>query len=200
MNNIHNIATETNIKYVLISGSLIGAVRHGGFSPWDDDLDIGMMREDYDKLIDLLENKLPEGHKARTHLNDPFYFQHFCKVTLNDTDIREDYMAHFDITHGIWVDVLPFEKPLKDKVMEAERVKIITSWYKLWPFITPVPNRNTNENVIKKTIKKIVQKTLIRSQKRNGIIIKMISKRHKKTLLSTESSIRKKVTNFQRNM
>ena len=46
-----NVCDKYNIKYFIISGSLIGAIRHNGFIPWDDDIDLGMMREDYIKLL-----------------------------------------------------------------------------------------------------------------------------------------------------
>ncbi|MDD7409785.1 LicD family protein [Fusobacterium gastrosuis] len=58
---IDNILKKNNIKYFLVGGSVLGAVRHKGFIPWDDDIDIGLYREDFEKLEDILTEQLPES-------------------------------------------------------------------------------------------------------------------------------------------
>lgn len=55
---VHKVCEENDIKYFLSDGSLIGAVRHEGFIPWDDDLDIGMLRKDYEKFLKIAQDKL----------------------------------------------------------------------------------------------------------------------------------------------
>ena len=58
---IHRICAEHGLRYALAYGTLIGAVRHGGFIPWDDDIDLVMPREDYEKLLSIWEEAAPEG-------------------------------------------------------------------------------------------------------------------------------------------
>lgn len=70
---IDKICKENNIDYFLDSGTLLGSIRHKGFIPWDDDIDIGMIREDYDNFISIIESKLPEGYYAQTPLNGKIY-------------------------------------------------------------------------------------------------------------------------------
>ena len=67
------ICKKHDIPYWLSSGTLIGAARHKGFIPWDDDLDIEMMREDYLRLIKILPEELPDNLALQTHETDPNY-------------------------------------------------------------------------------------------------------------------------------
>lgn len=181
--NVVRVCNEKDIKYVLTDGSLLGAVRHGGFIPWDDDLDIAITRDEYNKLIESMSELNDEILFTQVNQNDKFYFQHFAKLRNIDANIREEYMAHFDIVHGIWVDVFPYDRPLKDKTIEMKRAKRINKWHKLWGFITPVINRNDNENAIKTFVKTTVRNMVIKSQAKNGIIIKVISKYYNHTTL-----------------
>ena len=89
---IDKICKENNIQYFLIGGTLLGAVRHKGFIPWDDDIDVGMIRSDYEKFIDLCLNKNVLGEKYFLHCNesDENYFIPFVKVKKNNTTFAEE--------------------------------------------------------------------------------------------------------------
>ncbi len=64
---IDSLCNEHGLKYFLVGGSLLGAARHKGFIPWDDDIDIGMLREDYDKFISIAEKELSDPYKVNTY-------------------------------------------------------------------------------------------------------------------------------------
>ena len=75
MSEFHNFCITHNIKYYMIGGTLLGAVRHKGFIPWDDDIDVGMLRQDYEKFLALSskfsKNYIISNYKTNKHANFP---------------------------------------------------------------------------------------------------------------------------------
>lgn len=114
---IKRICEENGIKYFIIAGSLLGAVRHKGFIPWDDDMDIGMLRGDYERFIELSKTQLGERFFLQTTETDGAYGLNFAKILLKNTILEEDSAAN-DAKKGIFVDVFPF-----DAVPESEEEK-----------------------------------------------------------------------------
>lgn len=108
LDEIVRICKENNLRYYLAYGSLIGAVRHKGYIPWDDDMDIFLVREDYDKLLSILKGK--EGDKAEwiSLIDDTSadYFYPFSKAVDNRTEVKMDRHKG---SHGIWVDLFPVD-------------------------------------------------------------------------------------------
>lgn len=107
---IDTVCRRHNIPYWLSSGTLIGAARHGGFIPWDDDLDIEMLKADYDKLLPLLATELPERFALQSHDTDPNYFLTYAKVRDKSTRMEENppYGRIFK-EQGVYVDIFPME-------------------------------------------------------------------------------------------
>ena len=106
---VDEICRKHNITYRIDSGTLLGAVRHKGFIPWDDDMDILMPREDYLRFIQIAEEQLPPDYLFQCIENTPWYPYNFGKVRAVHTLFREKMTGHLPINHGIYVDVFPMD-------------------------------------------------------------------------------------------
>ena len=108
---IDDICQRHGIPYWLSGGSMLGAVRHQGFIPWDDDLDIEMLRPDFERLMDLLPNELPKDMVLQWHTTDPNYFFQYAKVRDRNSQLfeRNGYDRLWK-EHGIYVDIFPLER------------------------------------------------------------------------------------------
>lgn len=111
---IRNICERYKIHYFLVGGTLLGAVRHKGFIPWDDDMDIGMLRKDYERFLKCAKKDLPEKFVLSTWDDTTDYALPFAKVQLKDTLIDEPVTQGLNLCHGIWVDIFPYDSlPIK---------------------------------------------------------------------------------------
>ena len=117
MDEVSRICEENSIHYSLAYGSLIGAVRHKGFIPWDDDVDILLLRSDYEKLKTVLKNQKDTPWMVVLEESSSKNVFPFMKVVDDRTMVKaEDNIA----SHGIWIDVFPIDflpgSPLKRKI------------------------------------------------------------------------------------
>lgn len=107
---IDRICKTHHISYWIEGGTLLGAMRHGGFIPWDDDLDVSMMREDYDKFLQVASEELPATMFLQTRSSDPGIAFRACKVRdLNSYIADGDDNNSADYQKGIFVDVFPYD-------------------------------------------------------------------------------------------
>ena len=111
LDEIDKICKDNKITYFLVGGTMLGAVRHKGFIPWDDDVDIGMLREDYDKFIDLCLNNDVLNKKYFLHCldTDENYWLPFMRVRKNNTTFGEKGIKILDTHKGIFVDIFPYD-------------------------------------------------------------------------------------------
>lgn len=117
---VHRICEENHIEYFLIDGTLLGAIRHGGFIPWDDDLDIGMTRGNYEKFKSIAKEELKKGFFLQSIETDKGYkLYHIPLKVRRDNTIFEEFGEENEPYHrGIYIDIFPYDK-LSDNEFKA---------------------------------------------------------------------------------
>ncbi|OFL81855.1 MULTISPECIES: LicD family protein [Fusobacterium] len=100
------ICEENNIKYWLDCGTLLGAVRHGGFIPWDDDIDIVMSREDFEKFAKIFPKYENEDYGYIDEHTDKVYHYYFSKVLSKHHFNRDKSISY---NKGIYIDIFPMD-------------------------------------------------------------------------------------------
>ena len=104
----HNFCEVNNLRYYALGGTMLGAIRHNGFIPWDDDIDVGMPRKDYERLIDLIGNKVFEGYMLETPCSNSFEYRYpYCKLYDVKTVLTENTWPK--LKRGIFIDVFPLD-------------------------------------------------------------------------------------------
>jgi len=123
------ICKKNNLKYWLEAGTLLGAVRHQGFIPWDDDIDLAMPRDDYEKFIKIYKNELPSHLFLQTKESDPKYSQYYAKIRDKNTRFVDYSEEGKDIKYhqGIFIDIFPLNS-------------VNTIIHRMYPFLSDFGN------------------------------------------------------------
>ena len=138
---IRRVCEENDIRYFLADGSFLGAVRHGGFIPWDDDMDMGMLRADYEKFCRIAPKKLKPEYCLQNWYTDNNYSLPFGKVVKRNTIYMENKKSALLQENGFYVDIFPFDfvpeeeaqrKNMAAQLLSIYRVKLMKSRYRPW--------------------------------------------------------------------
>ncbi len=107
MKEFHEVCNRNDIKYYMLGGTMLGAVRHRGFIPWDDDMDVGLPRKDYEKLLSLSKEEWPKNIRIKTAKNSKDLIFPYSKLMNIDTTLVEDRLD--GIIGGIYIDIFPLD-------------------------------------------------------------------------------------------
>lgn len=105
---VTRVLEELNIPYFMQGGTMLGAIRHGGFIPWDDDVDLGIPRADYDRLLKEVSSRLPENLELRTYDDETDHHYYFARIVDTRYQIRRMGSIE-ERLENIWVDLFPLD-------------------------------------------------------------------------------------------
>ena len=114
------ICERHQLRYYCCAGTAIGAVRHHGIIPWDDDIDVIMPRPDYDRLLQIAKEEDFGNYEIISPYSDPTYPLYFSKISNRNTTLIED--RHIPCVTGLYVDIFPLDAT-DDNVEKAKRLK-----------------------------------------------------------------------------
>lgn len=149
---VDRICKKYNIKYFLDGGTLIGAVRHKGYIPWDDDIDIAMLRSDYDRFLDVAEKELEEKYFMQSYRTEKKYNRGHAQIRNSNTTAIINGDIYNKFNKGIFIDIFPLDNVPDD---EIEYKKFIAQVKKKKRFLDNYYNLDSG-SIIKKIIKRIL--------------------------------------------
>lgn len=163
----HEICEENQLTYVLDFGTLLGAVRHEGFIPWDDDVDVAMPREDFEKFKQLASSSLPKHMFLQTHDTDPNYYNCIAKIRIPSNQYIEQAMQYFDIVHGPWLDIFIYDYTFDEVELEQKKQEIYNRKRSFYPWMieTLVSKPLNDSSFFEKIVPSGFKALLIQSQK-----------------------------------
>lgn len=120
LNEFHRVCENLGLRYSLGYGTLLGAVRHKGYIPWDDDVDVMMPRDDYDELIERAPSLLDKSLFLQSAYSDKLYPLDFAKLLYTGKSLSVVELASLDVVHGVFIDIFPIDR--------CSNVPIIDFW------------------------------------------------------------------------
>ncbi len=126
------VCRRHNLRYFASGGTLLGAVRHQGYIPWDDDIDIMMLREDYDKLLAVADSEFTAPYFFQTVYNDKQYSRGHAQLrNSNTTAILVQEKGCYPFNQGVFIDIFPLDALADDARARRKQCRAVKRWEKL---------------------------------------------------------------------
>ena len=109
LSELDRVCRKHRIRYVMDGGTMLGAIRHKGFIPWDDDIDVGMLREDYEKFKTIIGDLNPKICYFQDNETDPGYRWGYGKLRRTGTILVREGQEHLKCKTGVFIDIFPFD-------------------------------------------------------------------------------------------
>lgn len=182
---VDRICKENNIKYTIIGGTLLGAVRHGGFIPWDDDADVAMLRPEYEKFCSLIDEKLD---------NTRFYFQNmdrtdgyrwgYAKLRRKGTLFLRKSQEHMKYEQGVFVDIFPIDgTPDNPLLRKIHKFRCFCVRKILWSTVGKKESKSRLQRIIynilsclpEKKVKKMYRRLIIKNNSNTTNVVRTLT-------------------------
>lgn len=121
LKDVDRVCREHGIVYWLDSGSALGAARHEGFIPWDDDIDIGMMRDDYERFLSIASVALGDRYELSEPTTSELHSAMFAKVWLRETKFYTVETLDAGIRQGVGIDIMPYDVLSADETIAQKQ-------------------------------------------------------------------------------
>lgn len=131
---LDRICKIIGVQYFLIGGTALGAVRHAGFIPWDDDIDVGMLRDDYEKFLAHAGSELGKNYFLQTAETDPYTYFPYAKLRRNGTTFLHWREIHLKMHRGIYLDVFPYDNIPDDDISRRRQHAAVQTLTKLFVY------------------------------------------------------------------
>lgn len=128
LKDIDAVCRENGIEYFLDAGTCLGAIRHGGFIPWDDDVDLGMRRADYERFLEIAPAALGEGYVVAHPRSDKRVAGMFAKVWKKGTVFSTRETIEAGLPQGIFIDVFPYDGVHADERAARKQLRACRMW------------------------------------------------------------------------
>lgn len=122
-----SICEKYNLNYFVVFGTLLGTIRHKGFIPWDDDIDVGMLRKDYEKFLEVAQQECGEDFFLQTVDTDSNYHLYFAKLRKMDSIFIENSLQKADSTSGFYIDIFPYDMVSDNDMQMKWQIKLAVS-------------------------------------------------------------------------
>ena len=103
----HELCIKNNIQYYMLGGTMLGAIRHQGFIPWDDDMDFGIPRNDYNRFVEIAKDLGSSGYEIRYYRNAKNSPMHYAKFIDSNTTLVENHYHNY--VEGLYLDIFPLD-------------------------------------------------------------------------------------------
>lgn len=147
------ICEKYGLRYYLVEGSLLGAVRHQGMIPWDDDIDVALFRNDYHRFLQIVQKELPKSFECHNYNFSGQYIDYITQIVDTETLVETPYRRQKEVKH-LWIDVFVIDGMPKGKVkIELHKCnllyrKLMLMWSNLDHFVVNRNNRPIHEKVL----------------------------------------------------
>ena len=147
------VCDKHNLEYFLVYGTALGAIRHKGFIPWDDDIDVAMPRKDYEEYIKLQNEYEGTPYFIQTFKTDPCYIYNYAKLRDSSTTFLENAFKNHRINQGVFIDIFPVDgmsREVGDREKIGKKNKFI--WRQVYLSYLPALRRKVHKRTFFKDI------------------------------------------------